>query len=108
MIGSDRRDHTQAQRPRERLVEDPRGLLEVRHLGQDPARPPHDLDTGGRRQHAAPAPLEEPGVEQFFERPDLVAEARLAHVTGLGCCVEAAPVGDRHGVLELAQGRLHG
>ncbi len=55
----------------------------------------------------ARAALEQAQLEQRLELRDLRREARLRDVTGAGGAVEAAVVGDRDGVLELAQGGSH-
>ena len=104
-IGRDGRDHAESQRPGQRALERDRRLDEPARLGEHGARAPHHFRAGRREQHAATVALEQAQVEQRLELADLRGEARLRDTARARGAVEAAEIGDRDQVLELAQRR---
>ena len=104
-VGRDGRDHAEPQRSAQRALERVRGLDEAARLREHRARAPHELVPGGREQHAPPVALEQAQVEQRLELADLGGEPGLRHAARARRAVEAAEIGDRDEILELAQRR---
>ena len=106
-IGRDGGDHPEAERPGARRPPVRRLFDELAHLRQGAASPLQDLLAGRGHEDAAPAALEELHPEQLLELLDLGAQRGLGDVAGLRRPAEVQVVGHGHGVLELAEGRLH-
>jgi len=75
--------------------------LKLMSVGEDASCKPNDLFACIRRQCGLTA-FEEHDIERLFQLTNLGAEARLGDTACARRCVEAAVVGNGHGIFELA------
>ena len=102
-VGRDRRDDADAQRPGQRIAQPPGGVDQIVGVDQHAARALDQVLARRREQHAPAVALEQAHAERALELRELRAQRRLRHAALLGRAPEAARVGDRDRVLELAQ-----
>jgi hypothetical protein len=102
-IGSDGRDHADAQCPGERIARARRGRNEVLQFEEHTTRTIDKLLPGRRDEYAAPVTLEELHSQRRLELLDLGAKRGLRDVTALGRAMKPKRVGHRDRVLKLAQ-----